>query len=80
MKIEIIGSNCKNGMQLYKNIQKATKNYEDIEVIKDDEVNSLKKHNIKNKPGLLINDKLICEGKALTEREISKLVSLICPA
>lgn len=80
MKIEIIGSNCKNGMQLYKNIQKATKNYEDIEVIKDDEVNSLKKHNIKNKPGLLINDKLICEGKVLTEREISKLVSLICPA
>lgn len=78
IKIKIIGSNCKNGNQLFKNTQKAInviKNKE-IQLTKEDADSSLQRYNIKNKPGLVIDDKLICEGKVLNERELSRLINL----
>lgn len=74
-KIKIIGSNCSNGIKLKKMVTKLVDNYKDeiIVEINDDNV-SLKKYNITNVPGLMINDKIVSQGKVLTDREISRLL------
>ncbi len=33
------------------------------------------KYNIKNYPGIIVNNKLVSEGKVLTERELKKLLA-----
>lgn len=73
MEIKIIGSNCKNGMQLYKMANRAAENSkEEINVEKLDDKNAINKYGIKNIPGLVIDEKLVSQGKVLTDREISK--------
>lgn len=73
MEIKIIGSNCKNGMQLYKMASRAAENSkEEINIEKLDDKNSINKYGIKNIPGLVIDEKLVSQGKVLTDREISK--------
>jgi len=73
MEIKIVGSNCKNGMQLYKMASRAAENSrEEVSIQKLDDKNSINKYGIKNIPGLVINDELVSEGKVLTDREISK--------
>ena len=44
-----------------------------IELLDDDKY--VKTHNIKNVPGLMINDKLVSEGKVLNDREIIRLMN-----
>ena len=76
MNIKIVGSNCKNGMQLYKMASRAVEELEEnIEVEKLDDKNSINKHGVKNIPGLIINNRLVSEGKVLTSREITKLLA-----
>jgi hypothetical protein len=73
MNIKIIGSNCSNGIKLFKSaIKLADDNKEEINIQKLDDVESMKKYGIKNIPGLIVNDKLISEGKVLTPKEILK--------
>lgn len=75
MNIKIVGSNCKNGMQLYKMASRAVEELEEnIEVEKLDDKNSINKYGVKNIPGLIINNRLVSEGKVLTSREITKLL------
>ncbi len=75
MEIKIIGSNCKNGMQLYKMASRAVENSrQEVNIEKLDDQNSINKYGVKNIPGLVIDDKLICQGKVLTDREINKLI------
>lgn len=78
IKVKIVGSDCKNGNQLYKNLNKAINTLKDkkIEIIKEDDTSSLLKYNIKNKPGLVIEDKLVSEGKVLNERELQRLLNI----
>ena len=76
MNIKIVGSNCKNGMQLYKMASRAVEELEEnIEVEKLDDKNSINKYGVKNIPGLIINNRLVREGKVLTSREITKLLA-----
>lgn len=76
MNIKIIGSNCKNGMQLYKMASRAVDELqENIEIEKLDDRNSINKYGVKNIPGLVINNRLVSEGKVLTQREITKLLA-----
>ncbi len=76
MNIKIIGSNCSNGMKLYKMITRLSDEInQDIEVEKLDDKKSLDKYGVKNIPGLVINDKLVSQGKVLTTREISKYIA-----
>lgn len=73
MKIKIIGSNCSNGMKLRNQLQKVQKQLDEkiiIELI-DNEKN---KYQVTNKPGLVINDTLVSQGKVLTDREILKFI------
>lgn len=77
MKINIIGENSSNRMKLLKNLNKVTKN-EDINVeinVIDDKV-TLSKYKDKNKPILMINEKIISNGKILTDREIKNYIKI----
>ncbi len=75
MEIKIIGSNCKNGMQLYKMATRAIENSRnEVNIQKLDDKTSINKYGVKNIPGLVINEKLISQGKVLTDREIGKMI------
>lgn len=75
MNIKIIGSNCSNGMKLKKELLKAVNNIdEDVKIELRDDPEDLKKYNVKNIPGLVINGKKYAEGKVLSEREIIKYI------
>lgn len=75
MEIKIIGSDCKNGMQLYKMASRAIEdNKTDVKLEKSDDIKDIKKYGVNNIPGLVINDKLVSQGKVLTQKEISKLL------
>lgn len=63
-------------MKLYKMITRLSDEInQDIEVEKLDDKKSLDKYGVKNIPGLVINDKLVSQGKVLTTREISKYIA-----
>lgn len=73
MNIKIIGSNCSNGIKLKKMVNKVSSDFNiNIEVLDDN--NSIKKYNVKNIPGLIINDTKVSEGKVLSDREISRYI------
>lgn len=75
MNIKIIGSDCSNGIKLKKNLLKVANDYDgDVEIEFKDGQESMKKYNIKNKPGLVINGKKISEGKVPNDREILKYI------
>lgn len=72
MEIKVIGTNSSNRIKLIKNIKKATDNNIDIKLVEKD--NS---YNITNTPALVINDKIISQGKILNEREIKKFIEVL---
>lgn len=75
MEIKIIGTNCKNGMQLFKMASRAIEDSKtEIKLEKSDDIKDIKKYGVNNIPGLVINDRLISQGKVLTQKEISKLL------
>ena len=75
MNIKIIGSNCSNGIKLKKLLLKVVNNYdEDVEIELKDDQESMRKYNIKNIPGLVINGKKFSEGKVPNDREILKYI------
>jgi len=73
--IKIIGYNCSNGMKLRKNISKINDCEINLELLEGDEF--LNKYNIKNIPGLIINDKKVSEGKVLNDREILRMIKVL---
>ena len=75
MNIKIIGSNCSNGIKLKKLLLKVANNYDgDVEIELKDYQESMRKYNIKNIPGLVINGKKFSEGKVPNDREILKYI------
>ena len=76
MEVKIIGYNCSNGIKLKKNISKIPNEYKiNLELLEGDD--QLNKYNIKNIPGLVINDKLVCEGKVLNDKEIIRMIKVL---
>ncbi len=74
--IKIIGYNCSNGIKLKKNISKISNEYNvELELLEGDEY--LNKYNIKNVPGLIINEKLVSEGKVLNDKEITRMIKVL---
>lgn len=76
MNIKIIGSNCSNGIKLKKEIKKAI-NEKDLTNVQVEELNdhdSLRQYKIKNMPGLVIDEKVVSQGRVLGYREILRLV------
>ena len=77
MKINIIGENSSNRMKLLKNLKKVTKNEDiNIEINVIDDKETLSKYKDKNKPILMINEKIISKGKILTDREIRNYIKI----
>ena len=75
MNIKIIGSNCSNGIKLKKLLLKVANNYDgDVDIELKDDQESMRKYNIKNIPGLVINGKKFSEGKVPNDREILKYI------
>lgn len=72
MEIKVIGANSSNRIKLIKNIKKATDNNIDIKLVEKDN-----RYNITNTPALVINDKIISQGKVLNEREIKKFIEVL---
>ena len=75
MNIKIVGYNCSNGIKLKKNISKINELDIDLELLEGDEY--LNKYNIKNVPGLIINEKKVSEGKVLNDREIIRMIKVL---
>lgn len=75
MNIKIIGYNCSNGIKLKKNVSKINECDIDLELLEGDEY--LNKYNIKNIPGLIINEKKVSEGKVLNDREILRMIKVL---
>ena len=74
IQIKIIGTNCSNGMKLKKMVKRAIENNkETIEIEECNDEKSKNKFHVSNILGLVVNDKLICQGKVLTTREIEKI-------
>lgn len=72
MEIKVIGTNSSNRIKLIKNIKKATDNNIDIKLVEKDN-----RYNITNTPALVINDKIISQGKVLNERKIKKFIEVL---
>ena len=75
MDIKIIGYNCSNGIKLKKNISKINEYKINLELLEGDEY--LNKYDIKNIPALIINEKKVCEGKVLNDREIIRMINVL---
>ena len=75
MNIKIVCYNCSNGIKLKKNISKINECEIDLELLEGDEY--LNKYNIKNVPGLIINEKKVSEGKVLNDREILRMIKVL---
>ena len=75
INIKIIGSNCINGMKLKKMVERAIGEVEgDINFVELNDNNAKNKFNISNIPALIIDNRLISQGKVLTVREIKKVL------
>lgn len=77
MEIKIIGKNSSNRIKLLKNINKVQKEMDenlDIEILEDDK--SIKKYQNTATPILMINNKIVSNGKILTDREIKHYIKL----
>ena len=76
MNIKIIGFNCSNGIKLKKSISKLYNECDiDLELLEGDDY--LNKYNIRNIPGLVINEKVVSEGKVLNDREILRIIKVL---
>ena len=65
-------------MKLLKNIERGTANEKgNIEVTLLEDEKYLSKYGISNTPALVINDKVVSQGKVLTEKEINHYIKLL---
>ena len=78
MKIKVLGKNSSNRTKLLKNINKVmvdSKEKVEIELIEDEK--HILHYNISNTPALIINDKVVSQGKVLNDREIKNYIRLL---
>lgn len=78
MKIKIIGKNSSNRTKLLKNTNKALKKFNNgIEIMLLEEKEDENKYGITNTPSLIIDDKIVSQGKVLTDREIINYIRVL---
>lgn len=76
MNIILIGKESKSKFKMMKNLNKAIKESNIKPIISEDE-DLLKKFNISNTPALVINEKVVSEGKILNDKEIKKFIHIL---
>lgn len=73
--IKLIGANSRNGLKMKKVIERAMEDSDlDINLILLDDDESKIRYKVKNFPGIVVDEKLVSEGKVLTEREFKKVL------
>ncbi len=78
MEIKIIGQESSNRMKLLKNVGKAMEKIKGkISVSLLEEEEDAKRYNVSNVPALIINEKVISQGKVLNEREIANFIRIL---
>ena len=76
IEIKLIGSNCSNGMKLKRELKRALEKEEvDVRLTELNNEKEKRKYNIQNTTALIMNDAIVSQGKVLSEREISKLIT-----
>lgn len=75
IEIKLIGSNCSNGRRLKKIIERVSLQTKTQVIINELNNKSYqKKYNINMIPALVVDNKIISQGKILSDREIKKLI------
>lgn len=81
MKIKVIGESSSNRMKMLKNIWKATKEVKEVKEVCEIEILEDKKYlneyEISNTPCLIINEKIISQGKVLNDKEIKNYIRVL---
>ena len=71
----MIGSNCSNGRRLKKIIERVSLQTKTQVIINEiTNKSNQKKYNINMIPALVVDNKIISQGKILSDREIKKLI------
>ena len=74
INIVVVGPENKNGIRLLKKLERVIQTFEkkvNLKVLTNKDSN---KYGIKNVPGLILDGKIISQGKVLSEREVHKLL------
>lgn len=74
IEIKVIGSDNHNGIKLVKNIKKINCDV-DINIKELNDEASLRKYNVKNTPAIIIDGKIVSQGKVLSTRDICRLLT-----
>jgi len=75
IEIKIIGSDCSNGMRLKKTIKRVKEQLQIAVNISELNSNSdKKKYNVHMIPAIIVDNKIISQGKILSDKEIKKLI------
>ena len=76
MKIEILGTGCKNCNKLTENVNKAVflSGREDIEIIKIEDMMEIVKYGVMRTPALVIDDQVKISGRVPEVKEIRDLI------
>jgi len=78
MEIKILGKNSSNRTKLLKNIEKVTYDIkENIEITLLEDDKYLSKYGISNTPALVIKEKVVSQGKVLSDKEIKRYIKLL---
>ena len=79
MEIKILGKNSSNRIKILKHLERSLKNIGlnsiDITMVEDD--SEIKKYPVSNTPSIVINEKVVSEGKILTERELKNYIKIL---
>ncbi|HBT19043.1 MAG TPA: thioredoxin family protein [Clostridiaceae bacterium] len=76
MKIKILGSGCKNCVNLAKNTEEALKEMGmEAEIIKVTDFKEIAAYGIMSTPGLVIDEKVVSYGKVLKPDAIQELIT-----
>lgn len=78
MKIQVLGSGCKNCDTLYENVTKALEKSQLTQTTLVEKVNDIDyfiKMGLFTTPGLVIDGKLVSSGKVVTEEAIIELLN-----
>ena len=79
MEIKILGKNSSNRIKILKHLERCLKNIGvnpiNLTIVEDD--SEIKKYHVSNTPSIVINDKVVSEGKILTEKELQNYIRLL---
>ena len=76
IEVKLIGSNCSNGRRLKKIIERVSLQTKTPVIINElNNKNEQKKYNISMIPALIVDNKIISQGKILSDKEIKKLIT-----